>query len=239
MNRAGALELLMPVVQPAELWQESGRWDQYGPSCCASRTATSAISARPDARGSDHRHRAQGDAELPPAAGQPLSDPDQVPRRDPAALRRHARREFMMKDAYSFDADNDGLMRAIAAMYDAYARIFTRLGLKFRAVAADTGAIGGTGRTNSRCSPTPAKTRSPSARRPTTRPTSSWPKRVAPARSRAAPRASRWRRCRRRARPRARRSPRCWSCRSATVKCIVLHGRRAACTCCCCAATTC
>jgi hypothetical protein len=91
MDRAGAIELVMPIVQPAELWQESGRWDHFGPSCCASRDRHDrAFCLGPDARGSDHGHRAPRAQELPPVAGQFLSDPDQVPRRDPPALRCHA-----------------------------------------------------------------------------------------------------------------------------------------------------
>ena len=80
----------MPAVQPAELWQESGRWERFGRRCSRSRTGMSAISARSHARRSHHRHRPAGDPQLPAAAGALLPDPDQVPRRDPAALRRHA-----------------------------------------------------------------------------------------------------------------------------------------------------
>ena len=92
MNRGGAIELLMPAVQPAELWQESGRWEQYRPGDAAHQGPPRArLLLRPDPRGGDHRHRAPRNQELPPAAAELLPDPDQVPRRDPAALRRHAR----------------------------------------------------------------------------------------------------------------------------------------------------
>jgi prolyl-tRNA synthetase len=91
MNRAGALEMLAPPIQPAELWQETGRWDLYGPMMlrikdraerefCYAPTAERAV-----------RHHPQGGEELPAAAGELLPDPDQVPRRDSPALRRHAR----------------------------------------------------------------------------------------------------------------------------------------------------
>jgi len=134
MNRAGALELVMPVIQPAELWQETGRWEKMGPNMLRPQgPARARLHRGTDARGGDHRHRAPRDQELPATAGQLLPGPDQVPRRDPAALRRHARaREFIMKDAYSFDVDEAGMLRSYQAMYDAYVRIFTRLGLKFR-----------------------------------------------------------------------------------------------------------
>ena len=80
MNRSGAQEVLMPVVQPAELWQESGRWQQYGPELLRiSDRHERGVLPRPHARGSDHRPGAQRAAQLPPAAGQLLPDPDQVP----------------------------------------------------------------------------------------------------------------------------------------------------------------
>ena len=82
----------MPAVQPAELWQESGRWDQYGPELLRLKDRHERdFVHRPHPRGSHHRHRAPRAQELSPAAGQFLPDPDQVPRRDPAALRRDAR----------------------------------------------------------------------------------------------------------------------------------------------------
>ena len=92
MNRAGAIELLMPAVQPAELWQESGRWEKYGPELLRFKDRKqSRFRDRTDPRGSGDRHRAQPDQELSAVAGELLSDPDQVPRRDPSAFRRDAR----------------------------------------------------------------------------------------------------------------------------------------------------
>ena len=92
MNRAGALEMLAPPIQPRELWEETGRWDLYGPMMLRIKDrAEREFCYAPDRRGSDVRHRAQGDPQLPPAAGELLPDPDQVPRRDPPALRRDAR----------------------------------------------------------------------------------------------------------------------------------------------------
>ena len=121
----------MPHVMPAELWQETGRWDQFGPQLLKIQDrAGTRLPVRADARGADHRHRAQGHPQLPPAAGQPLPDPGQVPRRDPPALRRHARprvpdegRVLVRRRPRRADA-------LVPAMYDAYARIFTRLGLQ-------------------------------------------------------------------------------------------------------------
>ncbi len=145
MNRAGAIELLMPVVQPAELWQESGRWDKYGPDLLRI------------------KDRHQRDFVIQPTSEEVITD---IARKELKSYRQlpvnfyHIQtkfrdeirprfgvmraREFVMKDAYSFDADRQGLLKSYQAMYDAYARIFTRLGLKFRPVAADTGQIGGT-----------------------------------------------------------------------------------------------
>src|SRR5205823_5475267 len=144
MNAAGAIELLMPVVQPAELWQESGRWEKYGPELL---------------RLEDRHHR---DFIVQPTSEEVITDIArkeiksymQLPRN-----RHHIQtkfgdevrprfgvmgsREFIMKDAYSFDVDKEGMLKSYRIMYDAYARIFSRLGLSFRAVAADTGQIGG------------------------------------------------------------------------------------------------
>ena len=144
MNRAGALECYLPHVIPAELWQETGRWDKFGPQLLKI------------------RDRHERDFLFGPTHEEPITD---VIRRDVRSYRQlpvnlyqiqvkfrdeirprfgvMRGREFLMKDAYSFDVDRDALMRSYQAMYDAYARIFTRLGLKFRAVEADTGAIGG------------------------------------------------------------------------------------------------
>src|SRR3954468_13686113 len=213
MNRAGAVELVMPVVQPAELWQESGRWQAYGPELLR------------------FKDRHERDFVLQPTSEEVITDLARGELKSYRRLPVHfyqiqtkfrderrprfgilRGREFVMKDGYSFHADLADLEREYRNMYETYTRIFTRLGLKFRAVAADTGAIGGTGSTNSMCSPTPAKTRSRSARNRTTRPTSSSPRRSPRGRGRRRrKRCARWRRP---ARPNARRSPSCLACRS-------------------------
>jgi prolyl-tRNA synthetase len=144
MNRAGALECYLPHVIPAELWQETGRWDKFGPLLLK-------IKDRHDRDflfGPTHeevvtdivRKDLRSYRQLPVNLYQ-----IQVKFRDEIRPRFGVMRgrEFLMKDAYSFDADRDGLMRSYRAMYAAYERIFTRLGLRFRAVEADTGAIGG------------------------------------------------------------------------------------------------
>jgi len=145
MNAAGAIELLMPVVQPAELWQESGRWEQYGPELLRI------------------KDRHQRDFVLQPTSEEVITD---IARNEIHSWRQLPRnfyhiqtkfrderrprfglmrgREFTMKDAYSFDRDEESALRSYQVMYDAYMRIFKRLGLAFRAVAADTGSIGGT-----------------------------------------------------------------------------------------------
>jgi len=144
MNAAGALELLMPVVQPAELWVQSERWEQYGPELLRI------------------KDRHQRDFVLQPTSEEVITDVArneihswrQLPvnfyhiqtkfrdeRRPRFGVMRG--REFTMKDAYSFDRDEASAQRSYDAMYTAYRRIFTRLGLQFRAVAADTGSIGG------------------------------------------------------------------------------------------------
>ena len=146
MNRSGAIELLMPAVQPAELWRESERWEQYGPELLR------------------FKDRHQRDYCFGPTHEEVVSD---VVRREVKSYRQlplnlyqiqtkfrdeirprfgvMRSREFLMKDAYSFHADQTSLDETYQAMYDCYSRIFARLGLKFRAVAADTGSIGGTG----------------------------------------------------------------------------------------------
>ncbi len=144
MNRAGALELLMPAVQPAELWQESGRWQQYGPELLR-------IKDRHDRDfcfGPTHeevitdlfRREIKSYKQLPVNFYQ-----IQTKFRDEIRPRFGVMRarEFLMKDAYSFHVDAASLQETYAVMYDAYTRIFSRLGLKFRAVLADTGSIGG------------------------------------------------------------------------------------------------
>jgi prolyl-tRNA synthetase len=146
MNRAGAIEVLMPAVQPAELWQESGRWDMFGPQMLK-------IKDRHDRDfcfGPTHeevitdivRREVRSYRQLPLNLYQ-----IQTKFRDEIRPRFGVMRarEFVMKDAYSFHARYEDLEREYRNMFDTYSRIFSRLGLKYRAVAADTGAIGGTG----------------------------------------------------------------------------------------------
>ena len=146
MNRAGALEMLAPPVQPAELWQETGRWDLYGPMMLRI------------------KDRAEREFCYAPTAEEVLCD---IVRKEIKSYRQlpvnfyqvqtkfrdeirprfgvMRAREFTMKDAYSFDTNFENLQKSYQTMYQAYTRIFTRLGLAFRAVAADSGEIGGTG----------------------------------------------------------------------------------------------
>jgi prolyl-tRNA synthetase len=144
MDRTGALEVLMPVVQPAELWQESGRWQQYGPELARLKDRHS----REFCLGPTHeeiitelvRSEVQSYKELPLCYYQ-----IQTKFRDEVRPRFGVMRarEFLMKDAYSFHNDYESLQQTYDAMHEAYSRIFTRLGLDFRPVRADTGAIGG------------------------------------------------------------------------------------------------
>jgi prolyl-tRNA synthetase len=146
MNRAGAIELLMPAVQPAELWQESGRWQAYGPELLR------------------FKDRHERDFVIQPTSEEVITDLARAELKSYRQLPLHfyqiqtkfrderrprfgvmRGREFVMKDGYSFHVDYADLQREYRNMYDTYTRIFTRLGLQFRAVAADTGAIGGTG----------------------------------------------------------------------------------------------
>ena len=146
MNRAGALELSMPAVQPAELWQESGRWQTYGPELLR------------------FKDRHERDFVIQPTSEEVITDLARAELKSYRQLPLHfyqiqtkfrderrprfgvmRGREFVMKDGYSFHVDYADLEREYRSMYDTYTRIFTRLGLRFRAVAADTGAIGGTG----------------------------------------------------------------------------------------------
>ncbi len=144
MNRAGALELLMPSFQPAELWQESGRWDQFGPELLRL------------------QDRHQRDACIGPTHEEIITD---IFRREVNSYRQlplnfyqiqtkfrdeirprfgvMRSREFIMKDAYSFDIDKDAMQRSYDIMDQAYVNIFDRFGLDYRAVSADSGAIGG------------------------------------------------------------------------------------------------
>ncbi|MBI3149183.1 MAG: proline--tRNA ligase [Betaproteobacteria bacterium] len=144
MNRAGAIELLMPAVHPAELWQETGRWEVFGPQMLRIKDRHE----RDFCFGPTHeevitdvvRREIKSYRQLPVNFYQ-----IQTKFRDEIRPRFGVMRsrEFIMKDAYSFDLDKAGMLNSYQLMYDAYERIFSRLGLKFRAVAADTGAIGG------------------------------------------------------------------------------------------------
>ncbi|MHB1352028.1 MAG: proline--tRNA ligase [Thiobacillus sp.] len=144
MNRAGAIELLMPAVQPAELWQETGRWALFGPQMLKIKDRHE----REFCFGPTHEEVITDLArrEIKSYRQLPLNFYQiQTKFRDEIRPRFGVMRarEFLMKDAYSFHASRDSLAATYTAMYDAYTRIFTRLGLRFRAVAADTGAIGG------------------------------------------------------------------------------------------------
>ncbi len=146
MNRAGAVELLMPAVQPAELWQESGRWDVFGPQMLKIK----------DRHDRDFCFGPTHEEVITDIARQDIRSYRQLPVnlyqiqtkfRDEIRPRFGVMRarEFVMKDAYSFHTDYEDLKREYQNMYEAYSRIFDRLGLRYRSVAADTGAIGGTG----------------------------------------------------------------------------------------------
>ncbi len=144
MDRAGALEILMPAIQPAELWQESGRWDQYGPELLRLKDRHE----RAFVVGPTHEEVVTDIArrELRSYRQLPVNFYQiQVKFRDEIRPRFGVMRgrEFIMKDAYSFHADAASLEQGYAAMKQAYARMFERMGLNFRAVQADTGAIGG------------------------------------------------------------------------------------------------
>ena len=144
MNRAGAVELLMPVVQPAELWQESGRFAKYGPELLRVK----------DRHDRDFVIQPTSEEVITDIARQELRSYRQLPRnfyhiqtkfRDERRPRFGVMRgrEFTMKDAYSFDRDAEAAGRSYDIMYRAYCAIFDRFGLRYRAIAADTGAIGG------------------------------------------------------------------------------------------------
>ena len=144
MNRAGAMELSMPAVQPAELWQESGRWDKYGKNMLRIK----------DRHDRDFCFGPTHEEVITDIARREIRSYRQLPVnfyqiqtkfRDEIRPRFGVMRarEFLMKDAYSFDTDKAGLEKSYQTMYDTYGRIFTRLGLKYRPVAADTGDIGG------------------------------------------------------------------------------------------------
>ncbi|OSI24262.1 proline--tRNA ligase [Neisseria dumasiana] len=147
MNRAGAVELLMPVVQPAELWQESGRWEFYGKELLRLK----------DRHDRDFCMGPTCEEVITDIVRKEITSYKQLPKnfyhiqtkfRDEVRPRFGVMRarEFVMKDAYSFHSDYESLVRdGYQPMYDAYCRIFNRLGLNYRPVAADTGSIGGTG----------------------------------------------------------------------------------------------
>ena len=144
MNRAGALEINMPVVQPAELWQESGRWEQYGPELARLKDRHE----RDFCLGPTHEEiiTSLARAELKSYKQLPLNFYQiQTKFRDEIRPRFGVMRsrEFIMKDAYSFHVDHDSLEATYWRMHEAYTAIFSRLGLDFRPVEADTGSIGG------------------------------------------------------------------------------------------------
>ncbi len=146
MNQSGAIELLMPLIQPAELWQETGRWDKMGAELLRIK----------DRHGREFAFQPTAEEVITDVVRSEIKSYRQLPlnfyhiqtkfrdeRRPRFGLMRG--REFTMKDAYSFDRDVAGMQASYKVMYDAYVRIFNRFGLKFRAVAADNGAIGGSG----------------------------------------------------------------------------------------------
>ena len=146
MNRAGAIELLMPMIQPAELWQETGRWEKMGPELLRIK----------DRHDRDFLIQPTSEEVITDLARNEIKSYKQLPvnfyqiqtkfrdeRRPRFGIMRG--REFSMKDAYSFDRDTEGLKKSYQVMFDAYTRIFKRMGLQFRAVTADNGAIGGSG----------------------------------------------------------------------------------------------
>jgi prolyl-tRNA synthetase len=144
MNRAGAIELIMPTIQPRELWEETGRWAKFGPQLLKIR----------DRKEQEFCYAPTAEEVVTDFARQELASYKQLPVnfyqintkfRDEIRPRFGAMRarEFLMKDAYSFHVDDDSLAAEYRNMYDTYGRIFTRLGLEHRAVSADTGAIGG------------------------------------------------------------------------------------------------
>lgn len=146
MNSSGAIELLMPAIQPAELWQESGRWEIFGPQMLKIK----------DRHAHDFCFGPTHEEVITDIVRREINSYRQLPLnfyqiqtkfRDEIRPRFGVMRarEFLMKDAYSFHADMNSLEETYQLMFQAYSRIFTRLGLKFRAVTADTGAIGGSG----------------------------------------------------------------------------------------------
>ncbi|MFT3897051.1 MAG: proline--tRNA ligase [Thermomonas sp.] len=144
MDRAGAIEMIMPTIQPKELWDETGRWAKFGPQLLKIR----------DRKEQEFCYAPTAEEVVTDFARQELASYKQLPVnfyqintkfRDEIRPRFGVMRarEFLMKDAYSFHVDDDSLAAEYRNMYDTYGRIFTRLGLEHRAVSADTGAIGG------------------------------------------------------------------------------------------------
>jgi len=177
MERAGALEVSMPAVQPAELWQESGRWEQYGPELLRFKDRHQ----REFCFGPTHeeiitelaRNELKSYKQLPINFYQ-----IQTKFRDEIRPRFGVMRarEFLMKDAYSFHLDEASLAETYRRMHEAYCRIFTRCGLDFRRVRAETGSIGGSASHEFHVLASRARTPSPSRPAATMPPTSSWPR---------------------------------------------------------------
>lgn len=146
INKTGAQEIMMPIVQPAELWQKTGRWDVFGPEMfklkdrndreyCLGPTHEELVTSLIQMDTTSYK-------QLPVSVYQ-IQNKYRDEKRPRFGLMRS--REFVMKDGYTFDADEEGLDKQYKLMYDAYTRIFTRCGLTFRPVIADSGAIGGSG----------------------------------------------------------------------------------------------
>lgn len=146
INKTGAQEIMMPIVQPAELWQKTGRWDVFGPEMfklkdrndreyCLGPTHEELVTSLIQMDTTSYK-------QLPVSVYQ-IQNKYRDEKRPRFGLMRS--REFIMKDGYTFDADEEGLDKQYKLMYDAYSRIFTRCGLTFRPVIADSGAIGGNG----------------------------------------------------------------------------------------------
>ncbi|MCK5889887.1 MAG: proline--tRNA ligase, partial [Methylococcales bacterium] len=144
MEKAGGLEVLMPVLQPAELWQETGRWEQYGPE----------LARLQDRHGRDFCLGPTHEEIITDLARNELKSYKQLPityYQIQTKVRDEIRprfgimrsREFLMKDAYSFHLNEESLQATYEVMYQAYSNIFDQLGLKYRAVIADSGSIGG------------------------------------------------------------------------------------------------
>lgn len=146
INKTGTQEIMMPIVQPAELWQKTGRWDVFGPEMfklkdrndreyCLGPTHEELVTSLIQMDTTSYK-------QLPVSVYQ-IQNKYRDEKRPRFGLMRS--REFIMKDGYTFDADEEGLDKQYKLMYDAYTRIFTRCGLTFRPVIADSGAIGGSG----------------------------------------------------------------------------------------------